>query len=355
MSFEDVIGQEEAKLLLRRALGRGRLAHTLLLYGPEGIGKTALAVELARAIACPEAVDGCGACPVCRKVSALSYPDLKILFPVAPRTTMEEEQEILLQVVGDPYGVPRPTQNASISIDRVRELQREFGRRAYEGRWKAGLILEADRLRTEASNALLKSLEEPPRDTVLVLTVVQPDALLPTITSRCQKIRLRPLSEEDLSRAVVERKAVTPEEAGLISRTCDGNLKRALLMTGEDVAQWYEEGYRFIDTALRDDRLDGLSCIEDLTNDRDVARIERLFGIIALWLRSALLRSLGADVDPRGPEPRKVDRIAGAFEPYRIEEVIRGIDGYLNMMSRNVNTQLILLELWRMMRRRTDK
>lgn len=349
MSFEGVIGQEEAKRLLLRALEKDRLAHTLLLYGPEGIGKIALAVGLARALVCPESIGGCGVCSACRKVSALSHLDLKILFPVTSKMTAEEEQEVLFRVVRDPYGVPRPPQSASISIGRVRELQREFGHRAYEGRRKVGLILEADRLRTEASNALLKSLEEPPSDTVLILTAVRPDVLLPTITSRCQRIRLRPLSEEQLARAVVEQKGATPEEAGLISRTCDGNLRQALLMTGEDVARWYEEAYRFIDTALRDDRLAGLACIEDLTSDRDAARIERFFGIVTLWLRSALLFSLGGEVGAMASDRRRVGRIAESFGPNRIEEVVRGIDEYLNMMSRNVNVQLILVELWRTM------
>ena len=350
MSFDNVIGQDAAKRLLLRALEKDHLAHTLLLHGPEGVGRTAVAVELSRAMICPESIDGCDACPSCRKVSSSSHPDLRILFPLAPKTTPEEEQRILAQVVRNPYSVSRPTQNASISIDRVRSLQHEFGRRAYEGRWKVGLILEAERLRAEASNALLKTLEEPPKDAQLILTATRPDALLPTITSRCQRIRLRLLSEEEISNALIERTEATPQEAALISRTCDGNLRRALLMTGEDVAQWYEEGYRFIETALRGDRLAGLECIEDLTVDRDTARIERLFGIISLWLRNALLLTLGRDVGSIGADRQRVERIAGVLDAHRIEEVVRCIDEYLGMMARNVNMQLILVELWRRLR-----
>jgi DNA polymerase III subunit delta' len=221
MAFDSVVGHDRARALLARALGDGRLPPALLLCGPEGVGKRTLALAAARALLCgaggPEA---CGTCAACERIERGLHPDV---ITVAP------------------------DEKGSIKIEPVRDLAREIGARPFEGRARAFVVDDAHAMTEQAMNALLKSLEEPASSSHVFLVTGSPQALLPTIRSRCQVLRFGPIPHAVLERHLVERHGVDPGDARLRAALSGGSLGGALAFE--------TEGYR----ATRDLLLDGLT------------------------------------------------------------------------------------------------
>ncbi|MCX7822140.1 MAG: DNA polymerase III subunit delta' [Syntrophobacterales bacterium] len=180
-------GQDRAFAILRNLMAKNRLPHAILLTGREGIGKTAFALEVAKVLLCEKRSDSalaCGTCGSCRKVEALIHPDL-----------------IMVRAEGN-----------VIKINQVRAIIEETSYRVRGGHFRVIIIEEAEKLSDEASNALLKILEEPPTGNIFLLTSSRYYQLLPTIRSRCCKISLQPVPTNELLRVAEERLTLSKEE-----------------------------------------------------------------------------------------------------------------------------------------------
>jgi DNA polymerase-3 subunit delta' len=214
--FAAIVGQQQAIAGLRRALERNRLSHAVLFHGPAGIGKATTAGILAQALNCAERgfVDACGACVSCRKVARGLHPD--VLW-VAPQRGMIR----IGQVSPGRPDVPdaEPPNEPIVSW---------IGYRPYEGRRRVVVIDDAHTMNPSAQNALLKSLEEPPPSSILVLVTPAPGGLLPTIRSRCQPLRFQPLPPALLRQHLEEARGLPPEEARLRAALAAGSLGRAI-------------------------------------------------------------------------------------------------------------------------------
>jgi DNA polymerase-3 subunit delta' len=193
MPFAELIAQDRALSSLRSALRRGALHHAYLFGGPEGVGKAQAARLLAQAANCEGGVAGpgglredpCGACGPCRKIARGVHPDVLVL---------REERAMAKAGVWEPKGGRTPSKD--IVVDQVRDVvDRRLALRRFEGRRRFVIVDPADAMNPQAQNALLKTLEEPPEDTTLVLVASGADALLPTIRSRCMRITFRPLPD----------------------------------------------------------------------------------------------------------------------------------------------------------------
>src|SRR6266478_3103861 len=167
MPFNDLQEQRPVAEQLHRSLQRGRLAHAYLFSGPRGSGKEAMARTLAKALNCSEADhDSCDRCDSCRRVDEGIHPDV--------------------------YWVRPESKSRRIQIDQVREFMKSVNLCSSMGGVKVGIIVDADCMGEEASNAFLKTLEEPPAQTIIILLTTQPQRLLPTILSRCLRISFGP-------------------------------------------------------------------------------------------------------------------------------------------------------------------
>jgi len=174
VSFSDFQEQKEIATQLRRSLERGRLAHAYLFAGPRGSGKEAMARTLAKALNCSEKEhDSCDHCDSCRRVDEGVHPDV--------------------------YWVRPESKSRRIQIEQMREFMKSVNLRSSMGGVKVGIVVDADCLGEEASNAFLKTLEEPPAQTVIVLLTTDPQRLLPTILSRCLRISFGPVTVEKAS------------------------------------------------------------------------------------------------------------------------------------------------------------
>jgi DNA polymerase III subunit delta' len=211
MAFH-LIGQQQAVALLEHGLETGRLAHAYLLTGPAGIGRRTLALQLAQALNCeaePPSERPCRACRACRLIERGVHPDVRMV-KRAP-----ERKAILLRAPG-PAGAPRPF------LDNVEAIQSDAQLRPADGRTKVYIILNAEELAEDAANRLLKTIEEPTVFVRFVLTASDRGALLPTIASRCQELRLRPVPRAELAQALVAGGVADAETAAQLAALAGG-------------------------------------------------------------------------------------------------------------------------------------
>lgn len=207
MRLSGVLGQDRAKAKLEAELQAGRLAHAYLFVGPEGCGRGTLALSLFQALNC-EHKDGeepCGECGSCRRALAGQHEDLLVLAP------------------------PQGQASAQIKVEEVREAIRTLSFAPYGGGTRLVLIREAEHLNPTSANVLLKTLEEPPQDNLIVLTVKDAKGILPTLVSRCRRVNLMPL-EPGLIAGELERRGLEPGAAALKAAMSGGSLGRALQM-----------------------------------------------------------------------------------------------------------------------------
>ena len=347
MFDQAVVGQKRVKGRLERITRSENLPHALLLTGPEGAGKVAAALEMARSLYCDQGKEGCCEnCRGCRKTAGLIHPDMSLLFPFSARTSPEIERETLRQIVKDPYGYPLPADHATLSIEQIRTLQRQFAYGTFEGGWRAAVVMHADRMRVEAANALLKTLEEPPARSLLILTSSTQEALLPTIVSRCQWVVFSSVSVDDVARMLMDGPGVDADKALSIARSCGGNLRRAREMVDREADDLQDRAYRFLAALLWDEEARTHAALEKLAADRDEAL--QLLGGAEVWLRDVLVLRYG-DVDGVTHRGRVDDirLLSRAFGLEGLQRTASRIETLREMNRRNVNLHVGLVSLWR--------
>ncbi len=209
-----IVGHERVVSLLKLSLEKGTLSHAYLFTGPPHVGKMTLAIDLARALNCEGMPAPCGECQSCRKIAEGKHADV--------------------QVIGLAEGKNRDKPQKEISIEQVREIQRQVSLPPFEGRRKVFIIDGAERLSSEAANCLLKTLEEPVSRVVFILLTKDERLLPPTVISRCQHLRLFPMPMSKVASVVSSRSGVTPEKAKLLAHLSRGSPGWALSAAQDD-------------------------------------------------------------------------------------------------------------------------
>ncbi len=269
MPFDAIIGHERPKRFLRAALKSERLAHALLFHGEEGLGKLLTARVLAQAVNCeaspaPDPPDACGLCRSCRQIEAGSHPDVTIL------TATGEKGE----------------------TEHAREIESRFIYRPLIGRQKIVVMDNVDLLRREAANALLKTIEEPPPDSLIVLVSSRPEALLPTIRSRCQEIRFAPLALDLVEEAVRRRRGLSEKDARFLAVISGGRLGLALEAEPEALRA-ERAGYLRLVSPDSLESTSGLLAVCEAVGKSDEA--ETALGCLTAWFRDLLVVKVGGD------------------------------------------------------------
>ena len=284
MRWEDISGQERAVRLLRGALAKGQVHHAYLLAGPEGVGKELLARTFAQAANCEvedPAARPCGRCPSCRGIERGNFPDVMVVMP---------QSELLgrgLISRADLESAP----SKEIRVDDVRALARRLSFAALRGRRKIALVTPADALNERAQNTLLKTLEEPPPATTFLMVSANPDALLPTIRSRCARVQLGPVPEEAIAARLVHD-GVGEAEARERAARAQGSFSRALAAQGE-----WRELLEAVEGALSaGDEREAMD-IADAHGERDAAL--EVAEAVDAWTRDLLVSQAGGAAELR--------------------------------------------------------
>ncbi len=323
MTLADVIGHATATARLRRAVTSDRPASAYLFSGPAGVGKRAVADAFALELLCatPARAGACGACAQCVRVAAGTHPDVTVVVRDADRRDIRTEQ--------------------------VRELSRWLALRPLMARRKIALVDGADTLNEHGQNALLKTLEEPPGAAVLVLTAGRASRLLPTVRSRCQPVRLDPLSDAELAR-FLETRQVTREEAVLLVARAGGCPGRALALRDDPQA---EQRTRLLERLAQ---LPDLPAADLSALAQTVARgeVDAAMDVIATWYRDLLGLAAGSGAALRNPDA------AGALEATArrttvpaVLHQLRAVCDTIEALHRNANRALAVETLLLALRR----
>jgi DNA polymerase-3 subunit delta' len=332
MPFRDVIGHRRLVGLLSRSVHRESLPPSLIFAGPSGIGKRFTAIATAQALNCLDPrlsessdieLDACGACAACARIARGVHPDVLVVEP------------------GD---------TGSIKIEQVRDVVDRAGYRPFEGRRRAVIIDEADALVAPAQNALLKTLEEPPPASVFFLVTSRPDVLLPTVQSRCPRLRFRPLDPHDIAGALVARGEHSEAEARAVAATADGSLGRALDARADDLVEAREVAQQVLAQAARSDdprrRIEGAKDLLVKTGAGGAGDREQLASHLRAMeslLRDVELLSTRADVRAlANPDVQPaLERLARTYQGERGMRAFTAIDRALTALDRNAGVKIV--------------
>jgi len=320
MSFTEVIGHTKQLAILRSALFAERLHHAYLFVGPDGIGKRTAAIAVAKAVHCEERIeDFCGICVNCARISDGNHPDVRLIQPLPDKK--------------------------EISIQQIREIERELNFRSFSGNRKIAIIDPATLMNLSAQNALLKTLEEPPQNSLIVLIAPNSGGLLPTVRSRCVRLSFAPLRRQEVATYLSSQTATTPDHAESLAAMSMGSIGVALKLKKEELFEKQKEWVRVLSSLQPGDYQSAMAAAEELGENRD----ETLNFL--QWAESWYRDLLVYQASHRSEELvnlemlAEIKRQAATFNRDRLHSSIEKAISAAAAIQRNLNRRMILEDL----------
>jgi len=371
MLFKDIIGQSTVKKQLIHAVETNRIPHAQLFVAPKGTGALPLAIAYAQYILCNnsdgENITGDHACNL--KFNKLAHPDLHFAFPVATTSNVKNHpvsdlflEEWRLFISNNPYGdvldwfqqLGIENKQGQIGVGEAEAIVKKLALKAYEGNHKILIIWMAEKMNIAASNKLLKLIEEPPERTILILITENEDQIINTILSRCQVVKLFPLSENHIKNALVEREHINENEATKIAHQANGNWNKAIQIlyhsaNDEQFEQWF---ITWIRTAFR--AKGNAAIIQELvTWSESIAKTGRevqksFLNYCLQFFRQALLKNYTADdlvFLETSTENFDLEKFAPFIHSGNILDINKELNEAIYHIERNGNAKIILLDL----------
>lgn len=312
-----LLGHEWAVDMLTQHISREAVRHAYLLTGPPGLGRRTLALRFAQALNCTQPMapgQPCGTCRDCRQIASMQHPDLSIV-----------QAEI---------------EGGTLKVDQVREVRRALALKPYQSKYRVALFLRFQEASEGAANALLKTLEEAPEYAILILTADNPEQLLPTITSRCELLRLRPLPVEAIE-AHLQSHGAENEQAHLIAHVASGRPGYALqLLQDESALEFRADRLADLEQLLSSTRVQKFNYAEKLAKDKEIMR-QTLQVWLSFW-RDVLLRVSGAKASISNIDQNEtITSLAKRLDLGRARHVVHDLELALNRLERNVNARLL--------------
>ncbi|MBN2190978.1 MAG: DNA polymerase III subunit delta' [Candidatus Aureabacteria bacterium] len=361
MLADHIVGHRRQCMILSDAVDKGRMANAYLFSGADGLGKKFIAVQLAKTLNCQSPRDGspCEECESCRKVNSGSHPDVLVISPKG------KERIINVAMIG--------------------EMLQRVSRKSYEGRYKIIIFDDAHRMRESASSKLLKTLEEPPPRTVMILVTSRPDKMLPTIVSRCQTVNFYLLPDKEIEDFLVRSKKIPFEEARVIASFAGGRVSESLKLLSDETVRRRNSYLNYIQSAIKGD-LAGLFNIvsgidaefkelldrnmEDIKREKETEGYENakeikelieaeafssvqyekeeMLLIWQVWFRDMLLiKECGTAVDIMNKDSKEMLAHLSAERGFdEILNCIKAVEHARDMIRFNINFQLVMEEFF---------
>jgi DNA polymerase-3 subunit delta' len=313
----NMVGHEWAVRVLSEHIARGRSKHAYLFTGPQGIGKRTLALSFFKAINClapPQAGQMCNACSACTRIERMEHPDLDLL---------QAEQE-----------------GGNLRVDQIRALQRNLSLTPYEAHYRMALLLRFEEANPHAANALLKTLEEPSPQVVLILTAESAERLLPTIVSRCEVVRLGPVPLQIVREGLQNRWDLSAVEADLLAHLSGGRVGYALqLHNAPEKLEQRQSWLNDLSQLIVSGRVARFTYVENLVKDKETAR-----QVLQLWLsywRDIMLRASHASAPLINLDrAEEIENISSKIDLQTAYQTVQALQLTIAHLDSNVNSRL---------------
>ena len=363
--FRKIKGQDRAIDILQRALKQSKVANSYLFYGPEGTGKFTTALYLGMAMNCHSVMDRrpCGICQSCKKFLSFSHPDLIYVFPfpkennkpdisidgeIKVEKILSEYKAYIDNKINTPWKEYFFTKNIGIRIASIRMLEHRIQLSPNEGNFKICIIEHADTMTTQAANAFLKTLEEPPEDTIIILTTSKPNSLLPTIISRCQQLQFYPVPKSKIEKELLTYETLEIFEAKMLARISNGNMEKALsLLEGEKI-EVREQTLQFINFVLNKNDLKFIELSNQFRTSKNLTKLQEIISQLIIWLSDITYfkhqQSEITNLD-------KAEILEALYEKNSniddyAPELINFMEEMLQKLNGHVNPQLVIIEIY---------
>ncbi len=319
-----LVGHEWAVQMLKQHLGHDSIRHAYLFSGPPGVGRRTLALRLTQALNCPQPVapgEPCGKCKTCQQIERMQYADLSVI---------QAEKE-----------------GGTLKVEQIRSIRQSLVLKPYQGKYRVALCLRFQEANDNAQNALLKTLEEAPAQVILILTADTPESLLPTIVSRCEILRLRPLSIETVEGYLKERGS-EEKTAHLLAHISGGRPGYALrLIQEKETLEFRTQRLEDLQSLLKSTRRERFAYAEKLTGrkKKDNETEERFRETLLLWLsfwRDVMLRASGAKAPLANVDRTiEIEALAGKLSLAEAHRLVEAAEAAIDKLERNVNARLL--------------
>jgi len=317
MAFTDIIGQQNPLTVLRSALASGRLHHAYLFIGLEGVGKHTVALAFAKAIHCTELTnDFCDGCVNCHRIADGNHPDVRVIEPLSGKK--------------------------EISIAQIRELERDLSYRSFTGKRKIAIIDPATLLNSSSQNALLKTLEEPPQDSLIILIAANAGGLLPTLRSRCLRLSFAPLARKEVAGYLQTRHGMSSADAEFVAALGMGSIGAALSLEKDELIEKRRIWTGLLGSLKVKDYHGAMIAAEALASNRDEAL--KFLKWAESWYRDLLIHA----IDNNSQELVNLDmreQIAQQSADGNVERNLRAFSqsaGAAARIQRNLNRRMVL-------------
>lgn len=320
MAFKDVVGNPGVKKILHRALKQKKLPNSLLFTGYEGIGKREAALVVAKALNClKKSSDACEECTHCRAINNGNFPDVMVISPAKD----------------------------TLKIDQMRLLKDTAYLKPMVGRKRVFIVDEAEKMNDEASNSLLKILEEPPPFSHIILVTPNPYRIIPTIKSRCQIFQFSPIPKEEIQKALVT-KGFSPERAQILSLLVNGNLKQALSLEWEEVQSQRKKAWHlFLALHKREKSAD---LLKHFSGSRAVIKeeLETTLEILASYCRDVVLIKEKAEAGfLMNPDfEQEIGKVAQSVSLVQAMDFLTKIDFAIDALRKNLNVNILMSSIF---------
>lgn len=362
--FNKIKGQDRVISILKRAIEKDKIAHSYLFYGPDGVGKFTTALYFGMAINCLATHDKrpCGACNSCKKFLSFTHPDFIYTFPfpnplksdisasgeIKSDKAIEEYQDYVKNKIKTPWKEFFFTKNIGIRIGSIRMLEHRIYLTPHEANYKIFIIENAELMTVQAANAFLKTLEEPPNDSIIILTTSKPNSLLPTILSRCQKIQFAAISRHLIEKELEKNKFLEKFEIKMYARIANGNMEKALRLIDEGRIESREKTIEFLKFLLSGNDLHFIEFVKKYKTSKTQTQLVEIISHLIIWLADISYFKYCQEEIVNLDKTELIESLYNKNQ--NVEEYVSNLTEFLEKMLRrlegHVNPQLIFTEIY---------
>ncbi len=380
MQFKDVIGQTQTTKHLTEMVHENRLSHALLFLGKEGCGALPLALAFTQFIVCekvnikkstgislfgeeestinhPQIFDSCGVCASCIKANQYIHPDIHFSYPVVPAKA--GDKPIATDFITDwrefinhsSYGNAfdwiekikvKENQQGNITAEECNDIIHKLSLKSFESGYKILVMWMPEYLGKEG-NKLLKSIEEPPPNTLFILVAESEEQILPTILSRCQLVKIPALEDKDIEEALIMRNNTSREMAHQTAAIAEGNYREALQLLQHASEDWQSLLRDWLNAAIKGGPIEQVKCVEEMSKLGREKQKQFLRYFNHLLMQSIRIRIIGADrieLDEKEKDfANRLNKIAGIAQQ---EAIVEELDKATYYIERNANAKMLL-------------